>query len=81
MAPESGAFDTVTARAVSQLDDLARLCGPLVRAGGRLVALKGPAVAGELPAIDRLHVADHRVSVPGLEGERHIVTVTGWSGG
>ena len=74
-------FDTVTARAVAQLDELARLCSPMIQADGRLVALKGPAVAEELPAIDRLHVADHRVTVPGLEGERHIITITGFAGG
>jgi 16S rRNA (guanine527-N7)-methyltransferase len=40
--------DVVTARAVAPLDRLARWCLPLVRPGGRLVALKGESAAEEL---------------------------------
>jgi 16S rRNA (guanine527-N7)-methyltransferase len=45
----SGA-DLVTARAVAPLDRLAGWCLPLLRPGGRLLALKGEAAAGELAA-------------------------------
>src|SRR5690606_18770189 len=43
-----GTFDLVVARAVAKLDALANWCLPLLRPGGRLVAMKGPDVAEEL---------------------------------
>lgn len=82
ISPEGAGFDSVTARAVARLDDLVRLCRPLIRPEGRLVALKGPSVSDELPALQGgLRATDHRVAVPGLEGERHIIIVTGFAGG
>ena len=51
-----GVSDVVTARAVAPLERLAGWCLPLVRPGGRLLALKGDAAAEELAA-------------SGLEGE------------
>ena len=47
--------DIVTARAVAPLDRLAAWCLPLVRTGGRLLAVKGATAAGE--------VAEHRAAV------------------
>ncbi|MFC7403912.1 16S rRNA (guanine(527)-N(7))-methyltransferase RsmG [Georgenia alba] len=44
------AFDAVTARAVAAMDKLARWTLPLVRGGGRLVALKGQRAAAEVDA-------------------------------
>lgn len=41
-------FDVVTARAVAAMDKLARVAMPLVRGGGRLVALKGQRAAEEV---------------------------------
>ncbi|WP_420841965.1 16S rRNA (guanine(527)-N(7))-methyltransferase RsmG [Haloactinopolyspora alba] len=43
-----GGFDVVTARAVAPMDKLARWTLPLLRPGGRLLALKGRSVAEEL---------------------------------
>lgn len=40
--------DVVTARAVAALDKLARWCLPLVRPGGRLVAMKGSSAESEI---------------------------------
>ncbi len=40
-------FDLATARAVASLSQLCEYCLPLVRAGGRFVALKGPEVEQE----------------------------------
>src|SRR5690606_40682353 len=37
----AGTFDLVVARAVAKLDALANWCLPLLRPGGRLVAMKG----------------------------------------
>jgi 16S rRNA (guanine527-N7)-methyltransferase len=49
--PEYGRrYDLATARAVASLDKLLPWCAPFVRAGGRIIALKGPAVLNELEA-------------------------------
>ena len=46
------AFDAATARAVASLNVLCELMLPLVRVGGRAVALKGPGAAEEIEAAD-----------------------------
>ena len=65
-------FDVATARAVAAMPMLAELCLPLVRPGGRWIALKGPAGETELAAaetaIDKLggQVAQTKsLSLPG----------------
>jgi 16S rRNA (guanine527-N7)-methyltransferase len=47
-------FDIVTARAVAALDKLLRLCVPLLKPGGSLVALKGSKAAEEIEAAKKL---------------------------
>jgi 16S rRNA (guanine527-N7)-methyltransferase len=68
-------YDTVVARAVGPLADLVRFAGPLLAAGGRLLAMKGKSPADELAG--RLNgwkiVAVHPLQVPGLADERHLV--------
>jgi 16S rRNA (guanine527-N7)-methyltransferase len=68
-------YDTVLARAVGPIADLVRNAGPLVAGGGRLLAMKGRYPADELAK--KLNgwkiVAVHRLHVPGLEEERHLV--------
>jgi 16S rRNA (guanine527-N7)-methyltransferase len=46
-------FDIVTARAVGWLDFLVEWCLPLVKKGGRILAMKGARIAEELPAAQR----------------------------
>lgn len=70
-------FDTVICRALGTLTDFADLCGRLLGPGGRLVAMKGRFPAAEidaLPAAWRVAEA-RRVTVPGLEAERHLVVL------
>lgn len=74
-------FDVVTARAVAELPTLLEWSLPLLRVGGRLLAMKGPKVADELPACRSLLRplgADepnvHPVDVPQLPG-RCVVEV------
>lgn len=68
-------FDTVVARALSKLDKFVAFSGHLCAPGGRLLAMKGRAFDDEIKALPRgwKLVAVHRVEVPGLEAERHIV--------
>ena len=48
------AFDIATARAVSALPKLLRMCVPLVRHGGEILALKGSKAAEEIEEAKRL---------------------------
>ncbi len=45
--------DAVTSRAVAALEKLVRICLPLVRKGGEMVALKGRNVGDEIPPASR----------------------------
>jgi 16S rRNA (guanine527-N7)-methyltransferase len=45
---EGGQFEAVTARAVAALDKLLRLCVPLLKPGGRVIALKGSKAPEEI---------------------------------
>jgi len=47
-------FDVVTARAVAALDKLLRLCVPLLKPGGSVIALKGSKAAEEIEAAKKL---------------------------
>jgi 16S rRNA (guanine527-N7)-methyltransferase len=68
-------FETVLARAVGPVAELVKQAGPLVAGGGRLLAMKGRYPDEELAA--RLNgwkvAAVHRLVVPGLGDERHLV--------
>lgn len=71
-------FDIVTARAVGAMNLLVEWCLPLVRKGGKLLAMKGVKIAEELPAADRAikllgggPPAVHRVQLPATES--HVI--------
>jgi 16S rRNA (guanine527-N7)-methyltransferase len=69
------AFDTVIARALASVADFVRHAGHLCASGGRMLAMKGRAPQAELEAVPhgwRL-VAVHRLQIPGLDAERHLV--------
>jgi 16S rRNA (guanine527-N7)-methyltransferase len=69
--------DTVLARAVAPLPKLLREAGGLIAPGGRLLAMKGRLPEEELkdlPAGYRVAKVE-RLSVPGLDEERHLVTL------
>jgi 16S rRNA (guanine527-N7)-methyltransferase len=71
-------FDTVVARALSSLKDFVGQAGHLCAAEGRLLAMKGRSPVGEIAALPRgFRVsAVHRVALPGLDDERHIVELS-----
>src|SRR5580692_7166182 len=68
-------FDTVVARALSSLADFVAYAGHLCAPGGRLLAMKGKRPDDEISALPRTFrvLAVHRLSVPGLPDERHLV--------
>jgi 16S rRNA (guanine527-N7)-methyltransferase len=70
-------FDTVTSRAVGATGRFVDWAGHLCVGGGRLLAMKGREPTEELTALPSgwKVAAIHRVTVPGLDEERHIVEI------
>jgi 16S rRNA (guanine527-N7)-methyltransferase len=68
-------FDTVTARALASLTDFAAFAGHLCAPGGRLLAMKGKLPENEMSALRGSFrvTAVHRLHVPGLDDERHLI--------
>jgi 16S rRNA (guanine527-N7)-methyltransferase len=68
-------FDTVVARALSSLADFVAYAGHLCAPGGRLLAMKGKRPENEMSALPSSFrvLAVHRLHVPGLADERHLV--------
>jgi 16S rRNA (guanine527-N7)-methyltransferase len=68
-------FDTVVARALSSLADFAAYAGHLCAPDGRLLAMKGKWPDEEISALPKSFrvLAVHRLKVPGLDDERHLV--------
>ncbi len=72
-----GHYAAITARALATLPLILELGGHLLRADGRLLAMKGMYPADELAALPpgwQLQ-ASHPLRVPGLDAERHLVVI------
>lgn len=74
---EPGAFEAITARALDRLAGIVAVGGHLLAADGRLLAMKGVHPAEEIAELPAgwIGAAVHRLHVPGLDGERHLVEV------
>ena len=75
--PESGQYYLITARALDRLAGIIEVGGHLLKPGGQLLAMKGvqpDEEIAELSADWQFH-SSHRLQVPGLAGERHLVIV------
>lgn len=75
---EPGAYDQITARAMDTLAGILAVGGHLLAPGGRLLAMKGQRPDAEIAALPpgwRVETVQP-LAVPGLEGDRHLVTVT-----
>jgi 16S rRNA (guanine527-N7)-methyltransferase len=72
-------FDAVMARALSSLEDFVGHAGHLCLPGGRLLAMKGKRPDDELDHLPKSHrvLAVHRLRLPGLADERHLVELSG----
>jgi len=71
-------FDTVMARALSSLSDFVAYAGHLCMPDGRLLAMKGKRPDDEISALPKSFrlVAVHRLKLPGLDDERHLVELS-----
>jgi 16S rRNA (guanine527-N7)-methyltransferase len=71
-------FDIVTARALSSLADFVAYAGHLCAPGGRLLAMKGKRPDEEISALPKTFrvLAVHRLRLPGLDDERHLVELS-----
>jgi len=79
----AGRFDMITSRAFSKLEMFVALAAPLLKCGGRIIAMKGPQVDNELERSgDKLRLLGFEISsveryfLPMNKGERSLVTVT-----
>jgi 16S rRNA (guanine527-N7)-methyltransferase len=68
-------YDTVMARALSSLADFVAYAGHLCAPEGRMLAMKGKRPDDEISAVPKSFrvLAVHRLKLPGLTDERHLV--------
>jgi 16S rRNA (guanine527-N7)-methyltransferase len=69
-------YDVVVARAVAPLDRLAAWCLPLLRPGGRLLALKGDRAEAEVAASPSLGARVERLGITLVDPPTTVVTMT-----
>ncbi|MGA2776009.1 MAG: 16S rRNA (guanine(527)-N(7))-methyltransferase RsmG [Steroidobacteraceae bacterium] len=71
-------FDTVVARALASLSDFVAYAGHLCATDGRLLAMKGKRPDDEISSLPKAFrvLAVHRLRMPGLDGERHLVEIS-----
>ncbi len=74
--PEPG-FDGVISRAFASLEDMLNWCAHLPTDKGHFLALKGLYPEEELTTLDARFelVESHRLQVPELDGERHLIVI------
>ncbi|WP_414829148.1 16S rRNA (guanine(527)-N(7))-methyltransferase RsmG [Alteromonas sp. H39] len=70
-------YDAVVSRAFASLKDMLHWCEHLVDSQGKFLALKGQFPQSEIDEVSNHFHIDKvdNLSVPGLEGERHLVTI------
>ena len=72
-------YDAVLSRAFASLPDMVASCRHLLHEAGQLLAMKGILSAGELASVNAMgikHVV-HKLTVPGLNEQRHLVILSG----
>lgn len=74
-------FDYATARAVAQLSVLCEYCLPLLKVGGKMLALKGPDCGAEITAAKNAlqllggHITDVREYALADQGQRTLIVI------
>ena len=78
----AGQFDVIVSRAFSRLDLFVALAAPLLKTGGRIIAMKGPGVFGEYDGVTEnlrrlgFEIGEIReYCLPMKRGERNLVTL------
>ena len=68
-------FDGILSRAFASLADMAEACGPLLKPGGTLLAMKGQYPDEEMSRLPKPYIVkgSHALTVPGLAGQRHLL--------
>ncbi|MGM0481027.1 MAG: 16S rRNA (guanine(527)-N(7))-methyltransferase RsmG [Pseudomonadota bacterium] len=76
--PQNGLFDGVLSRAFASLNDMLDWCAHLPKPTGKFYALKGQYPNQELDELTQQYKIDniHKLHVPGVEGERHVVIIS-----
>ena len=76
-------FAVITSRAFAELTDFVTLSGHLLAPGGKLIAMKGVYPQAELDRMEAAGLMSQwevdavpRLTVPGLQAERHLVVLT-----
>ena len=71
-------FDMIVSRAFASLQDMTHWCRHLLVDGGCFLAMKGQYPEAELTAIAHDYRLDHTeaVSIPGVDGERHLLRIS-----
>lgn len=79
----AGSFDVISSRAFSRLDVFVALAAPLLKSGGRMIAMKGPVIGAEIDSIkDQMcHLgfeisSVQEYSLPLNKGNRTLVTIS-----
>lgn len=82
-ASHAGRFDVITSRAFSSLGMFVSLAAPMLKSGGRMIAMKGPHAdiefeksGDELRHLGFEICSVDRYSLPMNKGERSLVTIT-----
>jgi 16S rRNA (guanine527-N7)-methyltransferase len=75
--PDDALFDTILCRAYASLENFVSSSGHLLSSDGVMIAMKGKVPQAELDELPAAWVATQvdRVTVPGVDGERHIVVL------
>ena len=68
-------FATIVSRAVAELDSLWQVAEPLLASPGRLLIMKGRRPDTELATLSAPAPRCHRLTVPGLDAERHLIEI------
>ncbi len=71
-------YDTVLSRAFTSLAEMVEKCKHLLVPDGRFLAMKGKFPQSELSQVAKDYKVDvsHRLRVPGVEAERHLIEIS-----
>ena len=71
-------YDTVLSRAFTSVAEMVAKCTHLLNPDGRFLAMKGKFPQSELSLLEKDYKVDvsHRLMVPGVEGERHLIEIS-----